>query len=241
MGTLTCRGEKFVGHISNPLEGEPLSFFFFGNKPTAEELSAGVSTSCTVDISDQTDISKMPVISFALSQENFSGAGTYHAMFENKAALVMFNVSGASSTSGTSIKGMKNQVGVDFATNTFSYSQSGEGEVILPAGNGERWAILLPQDAISTPGADGSVCSVDNLVLGKRPAMPAIIANDYLFEGIDLNLHFTGAISGLFSVGATQQVWFSQGNLQYRASTNTWRFAENQWDYVGTQNPPFGA
>lgn len=42
----------------------------------------------------------------------------------------------------------------------------------------------------------------------------------------------TGAINGLFSVSATQQVWFSQGNLQYKASTNTWRFATNQWDYV---------
>lgn len=43
----------------------------------------------------------------------------------------------------------------------------------------------------------------------------------------------TGAIDGLFSISATQQVYFSQGNLQYQASTNTWRFAENQWDYVG--------
>jgi hypothetical protein len=27
-------------------------------------------------------------------------------------------------------------------------------------------------------------------------------------------------------------VYFSQGNLQYQASTNTWRFAENQWDML---------
>ena len=44
-----------------------------------------------------------------------------------------------------------------------------------------------------------------------------------------------GALPGLFSVSATQQVYFSQGNLQYQASTNTWRFAEHQYDYVGTQ------
>lgn len=50
----------------------------------------------------------------------------------------------------------------------------------------------------------------------------------------------TGAINGLFSVSATQQVWFSQGNLQYRASTNTWRFAENQWDYVGSTIVSYG-
>ncbi len=44
----------------------------------------------------------------------------------------------------------------------------------------------------------------------------------------------TGAIAGLFSVSATKQVWFSQGNLQYKASTNTWRFGENQYDFVGS-------
>ena len=44
-----------------------------------------------------------------------------------------------------------------------------------------------------------------------------------------------GAILSEFSVSETKKVYFSQGNLQYQASTNTWRFAENQWDYVGTQ------
>ena len=37
-----------------------------------------------------------------------------------------------------------------------------------------------------------------------------------------------GMLPGAFSVSATQQVHFSQGNLQYRASTNSWRFAEHQ-------------
>ena len=47
----------------------------------------------------------------------------------------------------------------------------------------------------------------------------------------------TGAINGLFTINENgDQVWFSQGNLQYQASTNTWRFAENQWDYIGEDN-----
>ena len=45
-----------------------------------------------------------------------------------------------------------------------------------------------------------------------------------------------GAIAGLFSVSEGRQVWFSQGNLQYQASTNTWRFADNQYDYIGEDN-----
>lgn len=45
-----------------------------------------------------------------------------------------------------------------------------------------------------------------------------------------------GAIDGLFSVSATQQVYFSKGNLQYKAIDNLWRFAENQFDYIGNAN-----
>ena len=46
-----------------------------------------------------------------------------------------------------------------------------------------------------------------------------------------------GAIDGLFTVNeAGNQVYFAKGNLQYQASTGTWRFAENQWSYVGKEN-----
>lgn len=36
-----------------------------------------------------------------------------------------------------------------------------------------------------------------------------------------------------FSVSASQQIYFSPGNLQYQGSSETWRFALNQWDYIG--------
>lgn len=50
-----------------------------------------------------------------------------------------------------------------------------------------------------------------------------------------------GAINGLFTINANgDQVYFSQGNLQYQASTNTWRFAEHQWDYVGGVDTELG-
>ena len=66
-----------------------------------------------------------------------------------------------------------------------------------------------------------------------------------LLKVID-TLRNPGALPGIFSVSATQQVRFSQGNLQYSASgihatadgiaTGTWRFAEHQWDTIGTAN-----
>ena len=61
-----------------------------------------------------------------------------------------------------------------------------------------------------------------------------------------------GAINGLFSISSTQQVYFSQGNLQYNASQGshqcadgsyqqgTWRFATNQWDCLGYDNAYIG-
>ena len=45
-----------------------------------------------------------------------------------------------------------------------------------------------------------------------------------------------GGINGLFSVSGSSQVYFSKGNLQYQASTGTWRFAESQLDYIGSAN-----
>lgn len=46
----------------------------------------------------------------------------------------------------------------------------------------------------------------------------------------------TGAICGLFSISDSKKVWFSKGNLQYIGSATTpyWKFADNQWDYLGS-------
>ena len=45
-----------------------------------------------------------------------------------------------------------------------------------------------------------------------------------------------GELKGEFSVGDSNKVIFSKGNLQYQASTNTWRFAESQLGVVGLDN-----
>jgi hypothetical protein len=244
VGTLTNNGNSFVGNITNPTMGEPLYFFFFGNKAPEETLTPGSSTSCSVSISDQTD-GKYPVISFATSNEIFTGAGLYTAFFLNKAALVKFDVM-TLSTNPTCILGLNNKVTVDFSTNGFAYSQVDNGLVKLPGGGGEKWAILLPQSALAE-GEDGSIYTEEGVYMGTRPAIPAITANDYLNEGIALVAVTEtnpssapvpeGAVSGKFIINSNcDRVYFSQGNLQYQASTNTWRFAENQWNYVGDAN-----
>jgi hypothetical protein len=43
-----------------------------------------------------------------------------------------------------------------------------------------------------------------------------------------------GTLKGKFTVDENgKQVYFSQGNLQYNAYQDKWRFAKNQWDFVG--------
>ena len=47
------------------------------------------------------------------------------------------------------------------------------------------------------------------------------------------------AIAGKFSINPSEQVFFSKGNLLYSESTQTWSFAEHQYDYFGTNSFAF--
>ena len=223
VGTLSCRGNKFRGEITNATLGEPLCFFFLGNKTPSETLTAGTSTSCSVNIGDQT--SKLPVISFATSNEDFTGEGVYTAFFLNKAALVKFDVNMIPIGSAC-LMGMNNKVTVDFSTNEFTFSQVDNGCIQLQAGSGERWAILLPQASGTHTVTAGSGSGISTEV-----EVPAIAENDYLTSGIDVLLGIVdlGLPSGLLwaacNVGATTPEGygghFSWGETTTK-STCTW-------------------
>ena len=49
-----------------------------------------------------------------------------------------------------------------------------------------------------------------------------------------LSMASTDTIYGKFSISPTQQIHFASGNLQYQSTTKIWRFAEHQWDYIGS-------
>lgn len=187
VGTLTCGGNSFTGRISNPTLNEPLYFFFLGNKTPMETLEAGTASSCSVIISDQTE--KLPVISFATSNETFTGAGNYTAYFLNKAALVKFDVTTPSSLP-VCLLGMNNKVAVDFTNNGFAYSMEGGGRITLAAGSGERWAILLPQASMNSAAAR----TLDNEYFGTCGHIPTIWENDYHIDGIEVNVSDCGFV-----------------------------------------------
>lgn len=92
-------------------------------------------------------------------------------------------------------------------------------------------------------GAGSFTSSITGLTPGVRYYVRAFVTTDIgaVFYGEPLVLYnaspdIPGAINGFFSVSDNKQVWFSKGNLQYQASTNTWKFADNQYDCMGNNN-----
>lgn len=82
-------------------------------------------------------------------------------------------------------------------------------------GVGEGKATITAEAA---GGAIRSACEVS--VYGKAPAKVP-----------------EGAIAAYFTAGEDgHKVYFAKGNLQFQASTGTWRFAASQFEYVGRDN-----
>jgi hypothetical protein len=62
--------------------------------------------------------------------------------------------------------------------------------------------------------------------------------NEWIFTFLfDEELEEEGLLPGVFNLSAdgSKKIRFSKGNLQYHAVKDEWRFAENQWDFVGEE------
>ena len=226
VSTLTHDGTDFTGTISNSLdEGSSLVFYFVGNKTP----SATPTTSMEVSIFDQS--SNYPVISAGVANEAYSQSlSTYTATLNNQCALVKFNVTTSSAYAPTIIAGVNDKVTITFAAGaigTLVPSQE-RGAIKVAGGSGERWAILLPQDASGI----GVAYSGDLRYNGTHGMIPEIVENGYLTAGIDVSV--ANALSG-FTVAENTVRFFAPGNLQYigSAATPYWKFADNQYDFIG--------
>ena len=92
------------------------------------------------------------------------------------------------------------------------------------------------ENAITTAvnAAVQQVKHVYDSILAVRDQQIAALARRTNDMSEQLPSEGTGA--GSFSISNSASVKFSQGNLQYQASTNTWRFAEHQYDCLGNDN-----
>lgn len=226
-------GELYYNNTYPMSTDDYLHFYFLGgyNPSKLQHCPKVPSTSFTLNISDQSS-GNLPVISYGHSDTTYldNGPATYTSVLENKCALVKFTVNTPSPTGAEiSIKDMNNRVSVSFENNEFTYSQVNEGliEMAPKDASNATWVILLPQEAKT------DVQVVSDIYEGTIN-LPEIQNNSYL---TDLAVNLTpppSFINGAFTVNnSNNKVYFAKGNLQYQASTNTWRIAENQWDYVG--------
>lgn len=80
---------------------------------------------------------------------------------------------------------------------------------------------------------------VDNNNIVLEPTYSFSVLSD-----VTLVAHFVnrpqppvGTVDGCFTINHNgNKVWFSQGNLQYKASTEKWQFAAQQYDIIGNEN-----
>ena len=109
-------------------------------------------------------------------------------------------------------------------------------DIHIPQGMTEHFKALLPPDLHS---------KLKELEVFPKSPEGTLPENKNIFSKLKLYAAKPklpeGALSGLFTINANgDKVRFSQGNLQYQASTRTWRFAEHQWDCMGAANSKIG-
>ncbi len=113
---------------------------------------------------------------------------------------------------------------------------------------GENFILSTTQQLMSVPYAlyaanvqhDSVVVHiVDSVIVHVRDSVIYDTVDTYSYDSHPADV--VGSLPGVFSISPANRICFSKGNLQYRASTDTWRFAEHQWDMVGTANANISA
>ncbi len=95
--------------------------------------------------------------------------------------------------------------------------------------------VILPP--LASKNLTMTIYNTDNKQTNKTMASATLERNKIYTNTInDLCFCECGGGTPYFSINDSQQVVFAPGNLQYRASTGTWRFAEHQWDIIGAAN-----
>lgn len=226
IGTLTYDDGAFGGTIYGPETTDYLHFYFVGGLTPSATPEAGTTTDFTVSIADQH--SQLPVLSYGHSTQKYTtSTATYGCTLLNKCGLVKFTL--ATATSATvKVTGMKTGVTVNFADPEKAIVANGTRDAITLRNEGtdsERWAILLPQNAVT-----GGIAKIGENFYSCDVA--AVAENSY----ITTNTIDNTTPTKVFTVSTDGNVVrFSPGNLQYKSGEG-WGFAKHQWDICQSTN-----
>lgn len=234
---------NFSGDIITPSTSDYLHFYFIGGCTPSAEPVKGTTTDFTVDISDQ--LTKLPVLSYVHTAEHYYGSKSYTCVLENKCALVEFKLTkGVNDDNPVKISNMLTEAKIDFANPGITPTGKVDAITLYYSSSNTRWGMFLPY---SSRNAIAIEYTGNQLVTRKYfdipdnngiSCIPELHDNDYYYGdehgAIVIDNEGDETAKKLFVVSANGNVvQFSSGNLQYRASTQTWRFAQNPWSIVG--------
>lgn len=108
---------------------------------------------------------------------------------------------------------------------------SGASTIVNGESNAKSFYIICP--AFSSQKVTFQLLVGGNLFAKFELSNKVLNANSIANVNLVVTRNEVIELSDLFSVSANQQVQFSKGNLQYQASSRSWRFAPHQYDVIG--------
>jgi hypothetical protein len=223
----------FTGTITTPADGETLYFFYLGNGNHANAT--------TVDFSSQDgSLSNVTKCHIAIGSEKYTGQSSFSARLEMAMAIAYFDLSEFDSGSKTAetvyLSGDKVYNTATINYNDGTITPDGKGYIKVGIASSDMYVALIPSATSEPPYYSTKLNFDSNSKTGNIDFVRGIQKGKYYSNNgsaLEVPAETGTGIPGVFSVSSTKQVFFSKGNLQYQASTNTWRFAQNQYDYVG--------
>ena len=224
---------NFSGTITPGAADATLYFFYLGKGDHAAATS--------VDFSNQDGtLENVTNYHIAISEGvEYTGQTSFSTTLNMKMAIAYFDVNGFKNASETAetvyLHGdeVYSTATIDYTNGTITGNE--KGYINLGAASDGKYVALIPSVSTET-----TVSFDSNSKWGAMNFLRGIQAGRYYSNSgaaltVTAGALLAGTIPGLFSVSATKMVRFSKGNLQYigSAATPYWRFADNQWDYLG--------
>lgn len=231
LGQLTNEGHEgtsdFSGSIETPAAGETMLYFFYlGNGNHAEATTLDFSNQSTGTVTNW---------HIAIGSQAYSGQTEFNATLNMAMAIAYFDLS--QFTNGSKAAETVYIHGDDvYSTARIDYNNGtiiGNSKGYINAGTAydRKYVALIPSVETETTLDFNSSSKTGSMTFNNGIKPASYYSNDN--NALTVSASDGSGIPGTFSVSATKKVFFSKGNLQYQASTGTWRFADNQYDAIG--------
>lgn len=229
LGQLQNDGEgssTFTGEISIPDGNETLYFFYLGN--------GSHSGATTLDFSNQSSATVTNWHIAIGSSSYTSGDTDFSATLNMAMAIAYFDLhdfgEGSIYLNGNDV----------YSTATINYtsgtiSGNSKGYINLGTANYGKYVALIPSVETETTLNFNSSSKTGSMTFNNGIKTGYYYTGDS-YSALTVSAETGTGIPGTFSVSDDKKVFFSKGNLQYQASTGTWRFAEHQYDTIGNGN-----